>query len=254
MRRNLRAILRWTWVLAGLAFTAWMIAGFQAGELPAGSTESDGRVAVNATSDGIEFRVRANPRNSGLIFLPGGMVDPAAYAPLMKRIAASGHPVHLLYLPLRCACTDSQVADLFRKIQSVMATEPATNWTLAGHSRGGMLASRFVHENGGRLAKLILIGTTHPRDFSLAGISIPVVKIYGTNDGVAPYAKMRQNQHLLPANTEWIGIEGGNHVQFGYYRHQLGDDAASMSREDQQLAVERALLGVLAGTSGDRRH
>ncbi|MBE0658165.1 MAG: alpha/beta hydrolase [Bryobacteraceae bacterium] len=254
MRRNLKTILRWTWILAGFALTAWMIAGFQASGVPDESTKGDGRVAVTAASDGIEFRIRANPRSSGLIFLPGGMVDPTAYAPLMKRIAAAGHPVHLLYLPWRCACTESQVGDLFRNIQSVMAAEPATNWALAGHSRGGMLASRFEHQNGGRLAGLVLIGTTHPRDFSLAGRSIPVVKIYGTNDGIASYSGMRRNQHLLPANTGWIGIEGGNHVQFGYYRHQLGDGAASISREDQQLAVERALLRVLAGTGGDPGH
>ena len=134
MSRSLKAILRWTWILAGVAFTAWMIVGFQADGVPDQATESDARVAVTAASDGMEFRIRTNPRNSGLIFLPGGMVDPTAYAPLMKRVAAAGHPVHLLHLPFRCACTGSQVRQLFGKIQSILAGEPETAWILAGHS------------------------------------------------------------------------------------------------------------------------
>lgn len=174
------------------------------------------------------------------------MVDPVAYAPLLKRIAAAGHSAHLVYLPMRCACTDSQIQELFRKVQAVIAAEPETSWILAGHSRGGMLASRYVHENAPRLAGLVLIGTTHPRDFDLARISMPVTKIYGTRDGIASYDAMRRNKHLLPPNTLWVGIEGGNHVQFGYYRHQLGDGRATISRDDQQQATERCLLHMLA--------
>src|SRR5688572_9207626 len=109
-----------------------------------------------------------------------------------------------------------------------------------------MLAARFLHENRTGLAGLALIGTTHPRDFSLAGVTMPVTKIYGTRDGVASFDKIRQNRHLLPPNTTWVEIEGGNHVQFGYYRHQLGDSEATISRAEQQKLVETALLAALS--------
>ena len=125
------------------------------------------------------------------------------------------------------------------------AVEPGTSWVLAGHSRGGMLAGPYVHENAAGLAGLVLMGTTHPRDFSLAGLSIPVMKIHGTRDGIASSDDMLRNRHLLPPATEWVGIEGGNHVQFGYYRHQLGDDSAEISRADQQRATEGAILRLL---------
>lgn len=254
MRRSLRTILYWTWIGAGLAFTAWIFLGFQAVEGPNLTDRRYARVRLAIDEHGMQFRMVLDARSSGLIFLPGGMVDPMAYAPLARRIAAAGHPVHLLNLPLRCAYTDSQVGQLFRNIQMIIDNEPRTSWILAGHSRGAMLAARFVHENASRLSGLVLIATTHPRDFSLASTPIPVVKIYGTNDGIAPYAKMRQNQHLLPPNTKWIGIQGGNHVQFGYYRHQLGDDEASISRERQQQAVELALRIALAeALTGNRR-
>jgi pimeloyl-ACP methyl ester carboxylesterase len=164
----------------------------------------------------------------------------------MKTIAAAGYRAHLVYLPMRCACTDSQIGQLFQEIRSLIAGEPDRAWILAGHSRGGMLATRYVHENGAGLLGLVLIGTTHPRDFSLAGATMPVTKIYGTRDGVAPHAKMLENAHLLPPGTKWVEIEGGNHVQFGYYRHQLGDDDATIPRARQQEAVENALLNALA--------
>lgn len=131
----------------------------------------------------------------------------------------------------------------------VIKAEPNVAWVLAGHSRGGMLASRFVRENSTGLAGLVLIATTHPRDFSLANVTMPVTRIYGTSDGVATYAKMRQNQHLLPQNTTWIAIPGGNHVQFGYYRHQLGDHRATISRADQQTLLASALLNALSSAN-----
>ncbi|MBM3796105.1 MAG: hypothetical protein FJW31_19060 [Acidobacteria bacterium] len=110
-----------------------------------------------------------------------------------------------------------------------------------------MLAARFVHErpNAPRVAGLALLGTTHPRDFSLAALTIPVTKIYGTHDGVAPIAAVQANRDKLPPHTRWVAIEGGNHVQFGFYRHQLFDGAATITREEQMRQVVRALLAML---------
>jgi hypothetical protein len=115
-----------------------------------------------------------------------------------------------------------------------------------------MLASRFVQETLSLPAALVLLGTTHPRDFSLAGLPIPVTKIYAELDGIAPYSRVLENKRLLPESTKWIRIEGGNHVQFGYYRHQLGDNPAAISRTAQQNVIEGALLDVLAARSGSQ--
>jgi pimeloyl-ACP methyl ester carboxylesterase len=223
-----------------------MFVGFQAVDVPDDVLKGDQQVAVASTGHGLEFRGRVNQQRAGIIFLPGGMVQPVAYAPLMRRIAAAGHPAHLMYLPMRCACTEAQVQELFENIHGLIKAEPDIAWILAGHSRGGMLATRFVHENRAGLVGLVLIGTTHPRDFSLAHLTIPVTKVYGTCDGIASHAKMRENQHLLPQDTTWVKIPGANHVQFGYYRHQLGDDQATISRAEQQRLLHAALLNALS--------
>lgn len=249
VRPRLRRGLRYLWIIGGLSFTTWLFVGFQAVDVPDDVLKGDQYVAVEPIDHGLRFRGRVNQQPVGMIFLPGGMVQPVAYAPLMTTIASAGYPAHLLYLPMRCACTDAQVQELFQNIHRVIKSEPNIAWILAGHSRGGMLATRFVHENGAGLVGLVLIATTHPRDFSLASFAMPVMKIYGTSDGVATYAKMRQNQHLLPQNTTWVEIPGGNHVQFAYYRHQLGDDRATMSRAEQQRLLEAALLSALSSAN-----
>ena len=246
MRGRFLRILRTLWIAAGLSFALWLYLGVQASGVPDEAVESDRYVTVARTDRALEFRPLVNRRNAGMIFLPGAMVEPTAYAPLLKKVAAAGYSTHLVYLPMRCAFTESQVRQLFRAIHEVMASEPKTTWVLAGHSRGGMLAARFLHENRTGLAGLALIGTTHPRDFSLAGVTMPVAKIYGTRDGVASFDKIRQNRHLLPPDTTWVEIEGGNHVQFGYYRHQLGDGDATISRAEQQKRLETALLAALS--------
>jgi pimeloyl-ACP methyl ester carboxylesterase len=214
-----------------------------------GVLRSDARVRVVRGEGTLDFLPVQGVAPAGLIFLPGGMVEPEAYAPLLRRVAEGGYRARMVFLPWRCGCTASQISEVFDRVQKTVAGEPEGRWILAGHSRGGMLAARFVHERRAGLAGVVLMGTTHPRDFSLAGAAMPVTKIYGTRDGIAPFAEMQRNKHLLPAGAKWVEIRGGNHVQFGYYRHQLGDDGATITREEQQRAVVAALAGLLSGVS-----
>ena len=119
-------------------------------------------------------------------------------------------------------------------------------WVLAGHSLGGALAARLAFEAPGAPAALVLIGTTHPKQQDLSALRIPVTKVFASNDGVARAADVLRNKALLPADTRWIEIKGGNHSQFGHYGHQLLDGDAGVSREAQQAVVTRTLLSALS--------
>ena len=49
--------------------------------------------------------------STGLILYPGGFVDPVAYAPIAREIAARGYLVVLDPMPLNLAVTDIESAD-----------------------------------------------------------------------------------------------------------------------------------------------
>jgi pimeloyl-ACP methyl ester carboxylesterase len=91
----------------------------------------------------------------------------------------------------------------------------------------------------------VLIGSSHPRDISLAHVAVPVTRVYGTRDTVADFEKQEATRHNLPASARWIGIDGANHSQFGYYGFQPGDWPATISREEQQAATLAAILDAL---------
>lgn len=185
-----------------------------------------------------------------LLFLSGALVDPEAYAPLLLALAAHGFPSHLLALPWRGAFGRADGEEFLDHARSFMDTIPGP-WLIAGHSRGAKIAALLARQPTPRMTGLILLGSTHPRDFSLRDTRLAVTKIYGTADGVAPPHKVLANASLLPASTRWVPIEGGNHNQFGYYGFQPGDRWASIARAEQQAATLTAMLSAL-GPQGCR--
>ncbi len=111
-----------------------------------------------------------------------------------------------------------QKQDALKLGRAILREHPEIGcWAVGGHSLGAAIAAQFVHEEPDAFAGLILIGTTHPRDFDLSGFAGDVTKLVGTNDRVAPRTKVGQNKALLPKSTHWVVIEGGNHAQFGHY-------------------------------------
>lgn len=239
--------LRRVWMSLGILATAALFIGVRADGVPDSVVRTDGRVIVRAEADGTQFQPVRTSGAAGLIFLPGAMVEPRAYAPLLRAAAEAGFRVELINLPYRCAFTAGQKTSVFDSIERRITSSPKLRWVVAGHSRGGALAAQFVHQRAVPVQGLVLIGTTHPRDFDLSRVAIPVTRIYGTLDGVAPLDAMRRNAHLLPGTTRWVAIEGGNHTQFAWYRFQLGDNRAAVTRERQQAETLRALLAALGG-------
>ena len=89
--------------------------------------------------DAIAF-VPAKPQ-TGLVFCPGGKVEPEACAPLMRELAERGFLPVLLSPPLSLAILDQEQAD------AIPARFPDIDtWILAGHSRGGVGAATCAAE------------------------------------------------------------------------------------------------------------
>jgi len=189
----------------------------------------------------------------GMLFFPGALVDPVAYAPLARAVAARGHTVLLVQIPWRAAFGGASGATLPERYMRALRLSADSGgpriWVVAGHSRGGVVACAVARSLKAGLGGLVLLGTTHPRDFSLAHLTIPVTKVYGTRDTVADWDKQYANRHNLPASTRWVRIDGGNHSQFGSYGFQPGDWPATISRPEQQGITLDAILDTMSAAA-----
>lgn len=174
----------------------------------------------------------------GFIFYPGGKVDYLAYAPVLHRIAEAGYLVVDVPMPFDLAVIAPN------KAERVIAAYPEIEtWVIGGHSLGGAMAARFTYEHPSLIDGLALWAAYPADDNSLADSGLPVLSLYGTLDGVAPFRRIERRFDLLPADTMYVALEGGNHAQFGYYGPQNRDNAAAISQEAQQdLIVEEMLL------------
>jgi hypothetical protein len=259
VRRRLWPLIRRIWITTGLLATAvfitWSLLAFRATTEAVAALESDGRVQVSETDFGWSFTPSGERRNSGLLFVAGAMVDPRAYAPLMRQVAEAGHPALLVKLPRRGIFGGADGPEVLnRGVSATLAAPDVRTWVLAGHSKGGLVAARLARTGAQTFSGLILIGTSHPRDFSLASTRLAVTRIHGTRDTVADVEKLEANRTNLPAVITDVRIDGGNHSQFGSYGFQPGDWPATISREDQQRQTLRAILESLQADAAPPAH
>jgi dienelactone hydrolase len=161
--------------------------------------------------------------SAGFIFYPGGKVEYTAYIPLMSALAEEGILCILIKMPCNLAVLDMNAAKgLTEKYPDI------DDWYIGGHSLGGSMAASYASKNSPEIDGLILLGS-----YSTAKLSIPVLSVYGSEDGVMnreKYAKYKPNIEL--ALTENI-IEGGNHALFGSYGTQKGDGMPTISDKEQ---------------------
>ncbi len=244
------ARLRRAWIVTGvtatIVFVGWSLVAYRA--RPEAWSALRSGAGVDVTRRGGYWALEPHPRQRvGFLFFAGALVQPAAYAPLLRSIAEEGYLVLLMELPRRGVFAGADGHEVLDRARSAMSQAPAvTRWVVGGHSKGGAVAARFVRVGHPGLAGLVLVGTSHPRDFSLSEVKLPVMRIFGTRDTVADVEKLDANRHNLPPSTRMVRIDGGNHSQFGHYGFQPGDWPATISRDEQQRATRRAILDALA--------
>lgn len=238
-KQTIKRTLKTIWFSAVIVFMFWQFYSFQSKGVDESLLQNSETIEVEENSDFYLFEL-VNGCKEVLIFFPGAMVDPKAYVPLCRKIADNNVKVYLIKMPWRLA---SQGYNLPKELK--LFADSSKTYILAGHSLGAKMAAQFVYENPNLVDKLILIGTTHPRDISLANSAIPILKIYGSNDGVADEESIIKNKSKLPAATKFVKINGANHSQFGYYGFQLGDNSARIGREKQQAETLQHILAFI---------
>lgn len=192
------------------------------------------KVARASEQDWYIFTPTKQTPTTGFILYPGGFVDPVAYAPIARELAAQGYLIVLNPMPLNLAVFGIESAN-----DIIAAFPKITAWGIGGHSLGGAMAAEYVKGNADVIDGLALWAAYPAENSDLSDLSLEVVSIYGDADGVASVADVEGGAQRLPASAVFVPIPGGNHTQFGRYGEglQRGDNPAGISADTQQRII-----------------
>lgn len=179
-----------------------------------------------------------SPNGKGLIYYPGGLVDPEAYAGTAQGLADAGYLVVIPKMPLNLAFTGINRAD------SIQAAFPEIeSWVIGGHSLGGAMAAEYAKNNVDSLDGLIMFASYPANNEDFVNFPIPILAIIGSADPGAP--NQEAFYELISDSAERYIIEGGNHRQYADYRFQNGDGIATITAAEQQDQIIAATIQFL---------
>lgn len=164
-----------------------------------------------------------------IIFYPGGKVEYTSYVPILEKLnKETGLTCILVKMPFNLAVFDVYKADdVMKKFPNV------STWYIGGHSLGGAMASDYASKNKDKVDGLILLASYIYGDFS-------------EDDTITVYGKLDTGvEEKIDYTKNVVGIDGGNHAQFGNYGEQKGDAKATISREEQQDIAVTAIKDAL---------
>ena len=162
----------------------------------------------------------------------------------MKAIASEGYLVVVPEMPINMAVFSPNIAD------EIIAHYPdIDHWVIGGHSVGGTMAAQFTDKHPDVIDGLA-IWASYPADSTdISDLDIPVVSIYGSRELRVNDTSVGERKHLLPEDTLYIRIEGGDHHQFGSYETNPADHLATTSRASQHQQTIQATLEILREVS-----
>ncbi len=237
------------WVLISLLIAlVLVVAGFvvyakssTASPQPEALTAMQSTPEVEVITDGwLAFVPQETTLTTGFVFYPGGLVDPRAYAPMAEDIAAEGFLVVIPRMPLNLAVfSPGKATDVIQAFPEIEL------WAIGGHSLGGAMASQYASRNPTSVSGLALWAAFPPEGSDLSGRDLAATSVYGTRDGLVSIEEIEASRQLLPAETKFVAVEGGNHAQFGWYGPQKGDLPAVLSHAEQQAQTVAATVALL---------
>lgn len=190
----------------------------------------DGLIVINPPAEPI----------ANFVFYPGGLVENQAYVILGDLLSKQGIRVFIPEMPLNLSILSTSEFDtIYKKYKD------EKKWYIGGHSLGGASASVYAAKNPGKVAGVVFLGA-YPSDTSnLVKLKIPVLSMLGTFDVLVDKENYERTKTLLPADTKYFVIEGGNHSYFGYYGMQKDDMGGTISRWDQHNIVVQNIMEMI---------
>jgi len=202
--------------------------------------QSDGLVKIEKNQWFVFQPVDSSP-SKGLVFYPGGEVDERGYTEVLREIAAAGYLVVLTPMPLQLAVfspdTATEVIDAFPEIDT---------WAIAGHSLGGSMAARYAYHHPEKVTGLMLWDAYAPDD--MTGSDIKITMIHRSDASRKPPADYGPKLPLLPEQTQFVPMEGGQHLNFGRFiagRMYQDEPPAELDPDRQREMVSVASIAFM---------
>ena len=108
-------------------------------------------------------------------------------------------------------------------------------------------AQAFSKDPGDPVAGVLFFASYPASDMST--VSVPVLSISASNDGLATPEKINASKDTLPKDTNFRDIEGGVHANFGDYGPQAGDGEPTISNDAARTEISRASLAFVESLS-----
>ena len=207
------------------------------------AASGDAAVRIDQSPTRITLTPTAAAPTTGLVFQPGAKVDPRAYVPLLRQVAAAGYLVVVIKQPYAIGFLSigepAGVADAHPEI---------SRWAVGGHSLGGVAAGEYAArpESGSRG---LLLWASYPLTSLADRSDLLVASVSGTADGLTTPADVEASRAKLPPDSTFTAVAGGVHAYFGDYGTQAGDGTATVDRANAQreiVAATTAFLGRVA--------
>lgn len=250
MKKSRSGFLKWLLAILGIVLVAAILWGIQWATyarppLPEAIKALKSDDLVQFTDEPwLTFSPRQSTPNIGFVFYPGGRIDPRGYAALMREIASNGYLVVVPEMPINMAVFNANIAS------EIIDYYPAINhWVIGGHSVGGAMAAQYTSKHADVIDGLAIWASYPPNSADLSSLDIPVVSIYGSREVRVNDTSVGERKHLLPEDTIYIRIEGGDHHQFGSYKINPTDHLATIGRESQHEQIIAATLPILEAVS-----
>lgn len=182
--------------------------------------------SIDFRNDYILFNENVS-KDTGIIIYPGGRVTADAYIPLVKEFNDEGYLTTIVNMPLNLAVLSPMKGEIV-----IQDFPEIKEWIVVGHSLGGSMAARFALEYDS-ISGLVFLASYPEESLNFSKKDLEVISIVGSNDGVVNKDKIEETKAVLPNDTKYFEIEGGNHAGFGSYGEQEGDNVADISNTSQ---------------------
>jgi pimeloyl-ACP methyl ester carboxylesterase len=161
----------------------------------------------------------------GLVIMHGALIKPQSYAQTAAYFAQLGYTVFDPSGPGRLSvnAVDSAAARL--------DSFGVQDWFFIGHSMGGYSSLELISRHQPNVRAVALWAAGVPADFS--GLNLPMLYIWGDNDGLQPLERFAEGQANLPESVHYVTLPGANHKNFAMNSHQYFDNDEILDPQQQ---------------------